>query len=100
MTHTHIETITFKIWYQSSHMCSHTYTHTHTHARTHFDIGTGTVGLPSLEGGGGIFVFVTLFSGGKGLRTALGGVELRGVGGCSFLCFTVAFCHTNLMKIQ
>ena len=44
MTHRHIKTITFGTCVV---ICAHT--HTHTHARTHFDIGTGTVGLPSLS---------------------------------------------------
>ena len=56
--------------YMSSHMCSHT--HTHTHAHTHFDIGTGTVGLPSLQalvGGGGSLLSSHIFQGGGGFRT-------------------------------
>ena len=55
------------------------------------------MGLPSLQAlveGGGVFAFVTQFSG-VGLRTTFwgggGGVELRGLGGCSFLCFTGGF---------
>ena len=70
MTHRHIETITFGTCLV---ICAHT--HTHTHARTHLDIGTGTMGLPSLQalvgGGGGRLCFChTLFTG--GLRTTLG----------------------------
>ena len=64
MTHRHIETITFGTCLV---ICAHTHTHTHTHAHKHFDIGTGTVVLPSLQalvGGGGVFAFVTHFSGG------------------------------------
>ena len=79
------------IWYVSSHMCTQTHTHTHTHARTYFDIGTGTVGLPSLQRlvrGGRLCFCDTLFKGGLENYLGLGGVELRGLGGCSFLCFT------------
>ena len=93
MTHRHIETITFGTCLV---ICAHTHTHTHTHthARTHFDIGTGIVGLPSLQalgGGGGVFAFVTHFFWG-GHENCLGGeVELKGLGGCFFLCFTGGF---------
>ena len=99
MTHRHIETITFGtclVIFARAHTHTQTHTHTHTHARTHFVVGTGTVGLPSLQAlvgrGGGVVAFVTHFSGG-GLRTTLGGggVELRGLGGCSSLCFTGVF---------
>ena len=75
------------------HIITHTHTHTHI-ARTHFDVGTGTVGLPSLQAlvGAGAFAFVTHFSRG-GLRTIFGGggVELTGLGGCFFLCFAGGF---------
>ena len=79
MTHRHIETITFGT-------ClvifarAHTHTNTHTHARTHFVVGTGTVGLPSLQAlvGGGCRCFChTFFRGGGGLENYLG----RGGGG-------------------
>ena len=66
MTHRHTETITFGTCPVRC-AYTHKHTHTHTHAHTHFDIGTGTVGLPSFQalvGGGGVFVFVTHFSGG------------------------------------
>ena len=56
------------------------------------------MGLPSLQalgGGAGVFAFVTPFSrGAGGLENYLGrggGVEFRGLGGCSFLFFTGGF---------
>ena len=64
MTHRHIETMTFGTCLV---ICAHTHTHTHTHAHTHYDIGTSTVGLPSLQAlgwGGGRFAFVKYFYGG------------------------------------
>ena len=66
MTQRHIETITFGTCLV---ICARTHTHKHTHARTHVDIGTGTVGLPSLQTlgwGGGRFACVKHFSGGGG----------------------------------
>ena len=90
MTHRHLETITLGTCLV---ICTHTHTHTHTHARTHLDIGTGTVGLPSLQalvGGGGLCFCHTFLRG--GLENYLGGgFELRGLGGCSFLCFAGVF---------
>ena len=80
-----------------------THTHTHTHARTHFDIGKGTIGLPSLQTlvGWGVFAFVTHFLGGGGAsELPWGRVELGCVGGCSFLCFTGAFCQSNMNQFQ
>ena len=64
MTHRHIETITFGTCVV---ICTHKFTHTH--ARTYFDIGTGTVGLPSLQalvrGGGGASLLLShIFQGG------------------------------------
>ena len=53
--------------------------------------------LPSLQalvGGAGRLCFCHTFFGGGGLRTTLGGgggVELGGLGGCSFLCLTGGF---------
>ena len=51
------------------------------------------MGLPSLQAlvGGGGFAFVTHYSGGALENYLGGGVELRGLGGCSFLCFTGGF---------
>ena len=52
------------------------------------------MGLPSLQAlgwGGGALLLLNIFQGGGGLRTTLGGVGLRGLGGCSLLCFTSAF---------
>ena len=74
MTHRHIESITFGTCLV---ICAPTHTHTHTHARTHFDIGTGTVGQPSLQalvgGGRASLLSSHIFSGGGGFRTTLGG---------------------------
>ena len=68
------------------------HTHIHTDARTHFDVGTGTVGLPSLQalgGGRGASLLLShIFQGGI---ENYGGVELRGMGGCSFLRLTGGF---------
>ena len=68
MTHRHIETITFGTCLVIF-ACARTHTQTHTHARTHFDVGKGTVGLPSLQalvgGGGGASLLVShIFQGG------------------------------------
>ena len=103
MTHRHIETITFGTClvifartHTHTHTNTHTHTHTHTHARTHFVVGTGTVGLPSLQAlvGGGCRCFChTFFRGGleNYLGRGGGGVELMGLGGCSSLCFIGVF---------
>ena len=73
MSHRHIETIALGTCLV---ICAHTHTHTHTHThvRTHFDMGPGTVGLPSLQalGGGGHLCFCHTFFRG-GLRTTFGG---------------------------
>ena len=89
MTHRHIVTITF-----GTCLVTHTHTHMHAHILT---LARALWGCPPfkrwLGGGGGIFAFVTHFSGGA-LRTTLGGgggVELKGLGGCSFPCFTGGF---------
>ena len=69
MTHRHIETITFGTCLV---ICANA--HTHTYARTHFDIGTGTVGLPSLQalvGGGASLLLSQILKG--GLENYLGG---------------------------
>ena len=74
MTHRHIETITFGTCLV---ICGHT--HAHTYARTHFDIGTGIVGLPSLQalvGGGASLLSSHIFQG--GLRNYLGGGWTQG----------------------
>ena len=81
MTQGHIETITFGTCLV---ICARTHTHKHTHARTHFDIGTGTVGLPSLQtlgwGGGALCLCQTFFGGGgSGLENYLGGGSNSGV---------------------
>ena len=92
MTHRHIETITFGACLV---ICAYTHKHRHTQTHRHSDIGTGTVGLPSLQayvGVGASLLLSHFFQG--GLENYLagggggGGVAIRGLGGCSFLCFT------------
>ena len=86
-----------QIWYMSSHMCSNTHTH------THFNVGTSTVGLPSVQaciggGGGGSFLSSQIFhrGGGWDLRTAWG------LGECSFFLFhgCILSCTWNTMKTR
>ena len=77
MTCTHIKTITFGTCLiicvpTHTHARTHAHTHTHTHACIHFDMGTGTVGLPSLWGGASL-LSSHIFLGG-GLENCLGGV--------------------------
>ena len=73
------------------HSCSHTPTHTHTH--THIDIGTSTMGLPSLQAmgvcvGGSFLASQVCCGGGGGLESCWGAGRVKGVGGRSFLSFT------------
>ena len=75
MAHRHIGTITFGTCLV---IFARTCTHTNTH--THFNVGTGTVGLPSLQalvGGGGRLCCCHTFFRGGGLENYLG----RGGGG-------------------
>ena len=100
MTHTHIETNTVGACLG---ICALPNT-TETDARTHFDIGTGTVGLPSLqsEDEGVSFLSSHGFQRrGGGLRTAWGG------GGCTWGCGRGIFssfrsfllsCHSHMVE--
>ena len=77
MVHTHIETITFGTCLV---IFARAHTHTHTHARTHFDVGTGTVGLPSLQalvGGERLCLCHTFFRGGLENYLGCGGGGLN-----------------------
>ena len=61
MIHRHMETITFGARLV---ICARTRTHAHTCTHTHFDIGTGTMGVPSLQalsGGGGALLLSHIF---------------------------------------
>ena len=89
MTHRHIETITFGACLV---ICAHT--HTHTHAHTHFDIGRGTVGLPSLQpivgGWGGASLLLShIFQ--RGLENYRGGGDSRVREGALFFVSQVVF---------
>ena len=99
MTHRQIETITFGtclVICAPAH--THTHTHTHTHVHTHFEIGTGTVGPPSLQTlvRGGLFFFCHTFF-------QQGGSELPwGGGGCPHDCGSVFFSlfHMCILSIK
>ena len=73
---------------------THTHTHTHTHiARTHFDIGTGTVGLPSHQAlvGGGLCFCHTFFRGGLNTPWGEGGLNSGVWEGVLFFVSQVVF---------
>ena len=96
MTHRHIETITFGTCLV---ICAHTHTQTHTHTYMHAHILTwarALWGCPPFKrwlGGRASLLLSHSFHGGleNYLGGGGGGVELRGLGGCSFLCFPGGF---------
>ena len=73
------------------HMCSHTPARTHSH--THFDVGTGTMWLPSLQAVvvGGLSFFRTFVAGGRELENSCSWGAVSVWEGALF-CFSEVVC--------